>query len=313
MPTLPLFDRSAAPGDWHAVTAPGGYEGWALDAEDLSTDTQVTIVFMTGVQQRSAYLRHYAAYRQSPTTTPPPVPDDYAGVLICIYRAGAVFNRWSTDGEVKAAAVGFDLAIGPSRLTRSGTQWKLSAQGVELTFVPTVSVAAGRPVLTCLRKLHEWAPVAARCDVSGTVDGATFAGAGSIEQAFGVSPVCFGLASLIRGRVFTADGGAMVFHIANPRTPRRPREATLVRVTPAGRDESNQVAITRTYADAIRFGEHLLLERPRIIHAHSRGTRIVYEAETPAGRGVAHCDVFYPQPPRRSFKKVLLDWIAGTE
>lgn len=310
MPTLPLFDRSAAPGNWHAVASPGGYDAWSLDAEDPATDTQVSAVVTTGAQQWMAYLKRYDAFRRSPTRRPPPVPGDYAGVLLSVYRAGKLLRRSFTPGEVKLADAALDLSIGRARLSRSDGAWKLSAYGVELAFTPTLSAVPATPVLGFLRRTHEWSPVAPRCSVKGSIDGAGFNGVGSVEHAFGAAPVAFGMARLIRGRVFFGDS-AILFHIARHRSARRPHEATLLHVTTAGVADLHEATIDGPYAEVIRFGDRLTLTEPQIIDAQAHSVRVAYTADWQGTHGVAHCDVFYPQPPRRSFKRVLADWLTG--
>ena len=57
MPTLPLLTLSSSPDAWHNVTAPGGYEWWYFDAEDVANDRQVVAILLDGFVFHPHYLR----------------------------------------------------------------------------------------------------------------------------------------------------------------------------------------------------------------------------------------------------------------
>src|SRR5438046_9734967 len=66
MPTLPLLSPTSVPDAWHNVTAPGGYDWWYFDAEDVANDRQIVAILLDGFGVHPGYLRAYARYRRWP-------------------------------------------------------------------------------------------------------------------------------------------------------------------------------------------------------------------------------------------------------
>ena len=318
MPTIPLFDRSAAPGTYRRVVAPGGYECWAFDAEDPATDTQLSVLFATGSPQDASYLEHHARYKRVPTTTAPPLPADYGGVLVRVYCAGVPVHVSYTRATL---TVGTELAWGRNRLSFDPAAIRLHVEAdgttLDLQFSRDAVPLPSRPVLRFLRKaVHEWTPVLPRSAVTGSIAlaGATaaFAGVGSHEYAFGTSPICYGVARLLRGRVFTADK-AVVFHIVQPSVAKADQEVAMVSFDSRGVVEVNRANVATPLVDRITFGDQLSLSSPQIVHGSPRGQRIVYAAEFQDGNATAHCDVYYPQPPRLPLKASVISWLLLAE
>ena len=68
MKVLSLFTPPADPDAWHHVAAPGGYEWWHFDAEDVSGQIQITAIFFDGFVFHPGYLRRYASFLRRPTS-----------------------------------------------------------------------------------------------------------------------------------------------------------------------------------------------------------------------------------------------------
>lgn len=321
MPILPFFDRSSAPGAWHAVTAPGGYECWVLDAEDPSSNVQLTIAFMEGIPQHAEYLRRFARYRRSPTRTEPPLPGEYVGVMLCVYRGGKLAHRSITRhrGAFAAARDRVDVGIGPNRLSRAddGTlNVAIDAGGVKasLAFRPTLPAVPERDVCKYARRMiHRRMLIAPRCDVSGRLAPAggsiDFCGRGSVDHHYGTGPIVLGTARCIRGRMFT-DAGVVVFQIATAAARKPFDEVQLLHVSPAGVET---IAVTEAdldgpYVRHIRLGDRLALGNPRVIDSHSFGLRVAFDSMFDGQAGIAHGDVFYPRQPRLPLLSSLMEW-----
>ena len=250
MPTLPLYTPNAVADASHRVTAPGGYEWWHFDAEDLTTDTQLVATFHEGFVFHPGYLRAYAGYRRRPTRVPPPVPGDYVCANFVVYRGGRVAHQFLAQypaTDFHAARDRLDVRIGPNhcrvddggviRLTLRGTPWVRTGGGVktlreqvlsaELEFVPRFAHPPAERRLFSREASgadHHWVLANPLCDVTGTVrvDGAAeplslnLRGRGYHDHHYGSAPIGPGLRAWLRGRVLTG-GRASTFSVAVPR------------------------------------------------------------------------------------------------
>src|SRR4249920_3011226 len=88
MPTIPLFTPTPIPDAWHNVTAPGGYEWWYFDAEDVANDRQIVGILLDGFVFHPKYLRAYAWYRRFPTRIAPPLPRWFRCAYFVVYERG---------------------------------------------------------------------------------------------------------------------------------------------------------------------------------------------------------------------------------
>jgi hypothetical protein len=119
MPTLPLYDTTAHPDGWHHVVAPGGFERWQLEAEDLAHGIRLTVELVEGDQGSRAYRRAYRRYRRRPTRVPPPLPSDYPCVRVNVSENGRTL--WDLDapqrpGALQASTNVPGVALGPCEL-----------------------------------------------------------------------------------------------------------------------------------------------------------------------------------------------------
>lgn len=267
MPTLPLYTPNAVADASHAVRAPGGYEWWYFDAEDAATDTQIVAIYLHGFVFHPGYLRAHARYVRRPTRTPPPLPDDFVCMYLCVYRGGKILTQIMTQlprAAYVASMDRVDVRIGDSTLTQStaglnlhveGTPWELTWQGpktlvnraltADLTFAPSLPHAPQERQFLSRAMTgadHHWVIAAPRCDVSGSVrladtsgtavETIAFTGVGYHDHNYGTAPLGPGLSKWFWGRAIT-DDGVVTFHYAVPRDGSLPVESHLVA---AGRD-----------------------------------------------------------------------------
>ena len=195
MPTLPMFDHPADPDAWHHVTAPGGYEWWYFDAEDVTGQFQLVAILLEGFVFHPGYLRRYARYLRRPTRTPPPVAGEYPCAYFVLYEDGKVAGQFMTQvgpSDFSAAADRPDVRVGPNRFRRAddgtlrlslaGTPWRLTWQGpkllggqelsAELTFRPRTPPGAMERTFLSRRLAgaeHRWVIADPLCDVTGTI------------------------------------------------------------------------------------------------------------------------------------------------
>ena len=267
MPTLPLYTPNAVADASHRVTAPGGYEWWYFDAEDLATDTQLVVTLYEGFVFHPGYLRAYARYRRRPTRVRPPVPGDYVCASFVVYREGRVAHQFLAQypaTDFHAARDKLDVRIGPNHcragedgslhVTLRGTPWVRTGRGAktlreqvlsaELEFVPKFSHPPAERRLFSREMSgadHHWVLANPLCDVTGTVrvDGAAeplslnFRGRGYHDHNYGTGPVGAGVDRWAWGRVLLPDR-VYTFHVARPRPRSSPDEAHLLHADATG-------------------------------------------------------------------------------
>ena len=262
MPTLPLYTPNAIADASHAVRAPGGYEWWYFDAEDAATDTQIVAIYLHGFVFHPGYLRAHARYVRRPTQTPPPLPDDFACMYLCVYRGGRILTQSMTQlpqQDYAAAIDRVDVRLGRSTLTQTDTgldlhvedtPWQLTWQGpktlidrtltADLTFRPTLPHPPQERTFLSRAMTgaeHHWVIAAPRCEVSGNVrvtgtngdaiGSIPFTGVGYHDHNYGTAPLGPGLSKWFWGRAIT-DDGVVTFHYALPRGGALPAESHLV-------------------------------------------------------------------------------------
>ena len=99
--TLELLQHPAIADAWHNVTAPGGYEWWYFDAEDVEQDRQIVAILFDGCVCHPGYLRKYFWYARRPTRVAPPLPNEYLCAYFAVYHAGKI-EQDRADRVVKA-------------------------------------------------------------------------------------------------------------------------------------------------------------------------------------------------------------------
>ena len=259
---LPLFSPNAVADASHAVRAPGGYEWWYFDAEDAATDTQLVAIFLHGFVFHPGYLRTYARFVRRPTTTAPPLPDDFSCVYFVVYRGGKILTqvmRQVPAQDYAASRDAVDVRLGRSTLTPDAgglrvhvdaAPWALTWQGpktltdrrltADLSFAPVLPhPPVERRFLS--RAMtgadHHWVIASPLCDVAGDVrltagDGDAietirFTGRGYHDHNYGTAPLGPGLARWVWGRAFAGDR-VVTFHHAVPTDGGLPAESHLV-------------------------------------------------------------------------------------
>ena len=282
MPTIPLYTPNPVADASHRVTAPGGYEWWYFDAEDLATDTQLIAIFYEGFVFHPGYRRAYARYRRRPTRVPPPMPSDYVCTHFAVYRGGRLAHHFLTQypaTDFHAARDRLDIRVGPNHCragadgtlhvtlrgtprVRTGGGPKTLRQQVlsaDLAFVPTFPHPPTERRLFAREMSgadHHWVVANPLCDVTGTVrlDGGAeplslnFRGRGYHDHNYGTAPIGPGLRRWLRGRVLTG-GRAAAFHVALPSDARLPSELHLVEA-----DEHGVREVFRERCPGVRWG-----------------------------------------------------------
>ena len=276
MPTLPLYTPNTVADASHRVIAPGGYEWWHFEAEDLATDTQLVATFHEGYVFHPGYLRAYARYRRRPTRVRPPVPGEYVCASFVLYRGGRVAHQFMAHypaTDFHAATEKLDVRIGPNRchagddgtvrLTLRGRPWVKTGRGAktlreqvlsaELEFVPRFSHPPAEHRFISRETSgadHYWVVADPLCDVTGTVrvDGAgeplslNFRGRGYHDHHYGTAPVGAAVDPWAWGRVLLPDR-VYTFHVDRPRRRSAPDAARLLHADATGLREVEGEAI----------------------------------------------------------------------
>jgi hypothetical protein len=271
MPVLPLFDCPADADAWHHVTAPGGYEWWHFEAEQVGPDgtpggVRVVAGFFDGFAFHPEYLRRYERYLRRPTRRPPPVAGEYPCVCLAVYEGGRVLAKLVTQyppGAFAASAERPDVRVGPNTLRRdeegafrlhlAGSPRRAAGGEVtaDLVFRPRFSappVELAFPSRELSGADHRWVVANPVCAVDGAIriagaggDGAggreiRFSGRGYHDHHYGTAPLGRGVRRWARGRVL-ADDFALTFECAFPRDAAVPEEVRLIEADAAGARE----------------------------------------------------------------------------
>jgi len=259
----PLYSPALLGGEdaSHDVRAPGGYEWWYFDADDVSTGRQIVAIFLHGFAFHPGYLRAYRRYTHRPKHNRPPVPDDFVCCYFAVYENGAVASQFMSQwpaGEYSASRERPDVRIGVNRMTRDddgsivihlqGAPWTLGARGpvthrdrvlgATLTFRPLINAPAMERTFLSERLTgahHQWVIANPMCDVTGQIiTGAasepvvqTFSGRGYHDHNYGDAPIGPGLKRWMWGRVLLRDR-VLTFHHVVPRDSGLPMETHLV-------------------------------------------------------------------------------------
>jgi carotenoid 1,2-hydratase len=269
MPTLPLYTSPSHPDAWHNVTAPGGYEWWYFDAEDVANDRQIVAILLDGFIFHPKYLRDYAWYRWFPTHIAPPLPRWFRCAYFVVYERGRIlsqFMRQYPSSEFEAQTDRPGVVLGSNqfhldadsrlRLRLRGTPWKLTWQGpqhltsqmlaAEFAFTPKFVHPPMERIFLSRQMTgaeHHWVIANPLCDVSGVIeifDASTgrpkvidFSGRGYHDHNYGTGPIGPGLARWTWGRVFS-DDSVTVFHHAEPRNRELQAETHVVTADASG-------------------------------------------------------------------------------
>ena len=251
------------------MTAPGGYEWWCFDAEDVENDRQIVAILFDGFVFHPGYLRRYFGYARNPTRIVPPRPSEFICAYFVVYHAGKIEHQFMTQYPAEQFDMRSDkrhVEIGPNRFTAgnartelelfvAGTPWKLTGRGPRLqkhtapmgrfTFTPRFADPP-REREFFSRELagavHRWIIADPLCDVQGTIDipGSSpikFRGRGYHDHNFGTGPIGPGIKRWFRGRLLL-DDRCIAFHFARPRDSKVQPEMHLIEIDSAGATKS---------------------------------------------------------------------------
>lgn len=332
MTPLELLTPAETPDAWHDVRAPGGYEWWYFDAEELAGNRQLVAIFLDGFVFHPGYLRKYFKYERNPTKHLPPVPHDFVCAYFVVYRDGRIEHQFMTHYPAREFEASRDeprLRIGGNSMARvgdafqvqlTGTPWKLTWQGpkllvdqkleADLQFTTQLAHAPQErrffsPDLASAD--HQWVIANPLCDVRGNIrvgsETIVFNGRGYHDHNYGTGPIGPGLKRWFWGRALF-DDAAVTFHYAIPRDRTLGDELHLVEadaqsireVTTANVecDWSRRTMVQLRYPNQARFGDVLSLSNPRVIDSAPFYMRLNYEADYRGRKGSAFCEIAYP-------------------
>jgi len=124
VPTIPLYDMSAADQGWHEVRAPGGFEAWTLQMELPGQPIpEFAVGFFDGFPFHPKYRRKFGQYLRNPTRVIPPTPREYPCVFFSIFRRNIPLDAVAIAypaGSLFAAKDCLDVSIGPNRIAKKG-------------------------------------------------------------------------------------------------------------------------------------------------------------------------------------------------
>src|SRR5688572_20695367 len=235
--TLQLFQHPQLPDAWHNVTAPGGYEWWYFDAEDVERDRQIVAILFDGFVFHPEYLRRYFRYAKHPTHFAPPRPNEYICAYFVVYHAGRIEHQFLTQYPAEQFEARHDkrhVSLGPNEFTAGnaleklklavvGTPWKLTGRGPQLqkewaliaylNFSSRFKHSPGEREFfsrTLVGAEHRWILANPLCDVEGEIvlpglQKTPFRGRGYHDHNFGTGPIGPGIKQWVRGRVLLDD------------------------------------------------------------------------------------------------------------
>jgi hypothetical protein len=281
---LPLFDSPVAPNASHRVRAPGGYEIWRFAAHDPASQTWFNASFHEGFPSHD-YIRRYLRYRRRPTRVAPPLPQESAVLCVSVYARGRMSHY----------AVRFDPH---ALLFDSDGSSRLSARNTALRFRPRclhAPIESSAPPNDAGAETHRWLVSHGLCNVDGVIDlaGSTipFAGSGFHDHRYGTAPILYPSLSgslFLKGKAFSfqTTSRTAVATFASDST-------TLEDNLPAGAWRG-RTGWGLAYPRSIRLKEEVIMANPRAADSHPRSARIVYEADSFGGRGIAICEISDP-------------------
>lgn len=320
--TLPLFQNPPIADAWHNVTAPGGYEWWYFDAEDVECDRRIVAALCDGFAFHPEYLRRYNAYARDPTRVAPPRSSQYICAHFAVYHVGKVEHQFLAQYPAEQFEARRDtrhVTIGPNRFSagttpqllelfmagRSSSQTALSAR---LEFAPRFDHTPNELEL-CPRSFtgatHRWIIANALCDVNGEIHVADstmipFRGRGYHDHHYGTRPIGSDIKQWFGGRLLL-DDRCITFHLTCPQVQLIEIDSTgaqelEIEIAQVELDWSQKSAGWLRYPLQARFGDVLMLANPQVMDSSPFDLRILYDA-TLRGTKVARalCGVVYPQ------------------
>ena len=331
-PPLPMARAAGHPWAWHQVFAPGGYEWWHFDAVSDDRETLIAVDFFDGDPFDAEYRRRYERFVRRPTRTAPPLPAEYRGVSVAVYRGpkrigGFRSSLPTVDFEASAerpwVPMGTNLIEGDGE---GGFRLEMEGTGVRARLAFRASGGAQRnggpvvhafPPRAMTGAAHWWAPAVSTSRVSGQVEllgeSLAFSGVGWMDHQHGLEPLGLGLERWMRGRVL-GEQGCLAFMSARSASGAAWREERLVvrgdgsalsTASPLGGAAPGARESVGVGDERIELGEMTLAEQ-RVLESAGPWKRALYEVEggqdesrvEPRGRvqpGEALCDIFTPR------------------
>lgn len=331
MTTVPLYSSPIGLNASHGVFAPGGYERWYFEAEDVYRDVRIVAALYSGYPFHPEYLRRYERYLRHPTRIPPPVPADYPVACFAVYRSKdllAHFIMQYPSGAMRATDGAAGVQIGPnqfvggaaSQLTLSGITSKkggiwaelhagrmlggifnLTSSGSDNSFEERTYISPEISGAT-----HRWIVTNPLCQVTGTIRCAgetiEFAGRGYHDQSYGTAAIGDGVKYWMSGQVLFEES-AYAFQFIRPADPECSDEVHLVEATQhtkeisIGYADAKAFAMTTSgvrYPTKVNFEDVLELDEPRLLDTSLYSAQLLYSARIRGRSGRAYCQIVHP-------------------
>jgi hypothetical protein len=307
MPTIPPFIEPTHPDAWHQVLAPGGYEWWHFEADDVQNDRHVIVRFSYGCIDYPDYVRAYSLYRKFPTRFAPPRPGDFVALQLLISELGRVKFRASIrypSDSFSAATDSPSVNIGPNRIDPLADQnlrvtLSLDSAGAELIFRPRFTHAVQSLLLG---EGHHWLTAGCVYDVEGTLDlvGSTIlmSGRGYHDHHFGTAAPSNLTKHWLAGHVLD-DDSTRAFVITNGGARLIEASAESIQaITPEIQysGEPHMTGQLIRYPSDIDIGQVVRLGNPRVVDATLSRACLVYDANVHKDAPLkAWCEMVHPR------------------
>jgi hypothetical protein len=148
VPTIPLYNTSAAPDGWHQVRSPGGFEAWCFHGIDQSAGNEIFAALFDGNPFDPDYARLYRRYIRRPTRFAPPLPCHFQ--CTCMAIDDDLTIRRFPAGSLRGSSEMLDVRLGFHHITGQPSraiQMKIGSAGedaCEILFDAVSSMASVR-------------------------------------------------------------------------------------------------------------------------------------------------------------------------
>ncbi len=269
------------------IVAPGGYQWWCLEAHDPVSDIRVVAIVFDGNPFDPRYLRRYAWYRRSPTRVVPPVPLEYPGVFLRVYKrdvavGGGVWK--AAPGGCRVTASG--VHVGGDGFTRDprGTMRLTIQDAVDLTFrpnrlsVPQLHQIAGG---VSVGDAHGWIVSNPMCAVQGEMrirDRVTrFDGAGYQDHRYGAEPLSLAVRRCFWACAWLDDRARVVSEVVGTREDSHGLHL-VDSADPGSAVWGGRTRLRIPYPTMVDFGPALRLDEPHVLESTPLLVQLRYRA-----------------------------------
>jgi hypothetical protein len=337
METLDLVDHLPLEraDHWHRVRAPGGYEWWEFDARDEGQKIRVVLSFHDGFAFDPEYARRYAAYRRRPTAQSPPVPREYPCVQFAIFENDVLLTSDTirfAEGAFQADVKSNVLSIGVNRIELGSEETRVRFQGGDPAVSAEMVFRQASPSLVVEQTIlsfenlaeHRWVVAQPRCDVDGRINfngrEIQFRGIGYRDHYYGGGPIGPKVRQSLRGCAILPNR-TVAFHVSTDDASGK-NEFVAITVDDAGVRRIDEVHCSCAWngrtlrglaiAEAVNFGESLVLRRSRVVDSSPTSLRVLYDAFIDGETCTAWGEIVYPARLHKGLAHCgVMKWLEG--